>query len=60
MRDQVIEEIRDRRRKMLQEDFGGSIKKFGEHARQWEKEHPERVVNLHDLKAAEYRKIRFG
>ena len=59
MRDEVIEEIRERRRRLLQEDFGGSIKCFGEHARQWQREHPERIVNLHDRRAAE-RKARLG
>ena len=53
MRDEVIEEIRERRRKMLQEEFSGSTRHFGEEARRWQREHPERVVNLHDSKAAE-------
>ncbi len=50
MSDAVIEEVRNRRKKMLEEDFEGSIKKFGEEARKWEKEHSSKVKNLHDEK----------
>ena len=53
MRDKIIEEIREKRKVMLREDFAGSIKRFGEEARQWQREHPDRVVNLHDRKMAE-------
>jgi hypothetical protein len=59
MRDEVIEEIREQRKKMLQKEFGGSLERFSEHAKQWQREHPERVVNLHNRKATE-RKARLG
>jgi hypothetical protein len=60
MRDEVIEEIRKRRKEMLAEEFGGSIKRFGEEARRWQKEHPDRVVNLHEKKLEEKRRARNG
>lgn len=53
MRDEVIEEIRERRKRMLREEFDGSIKHFGDKARQWQHDHPDRIVNLHDQKNAE-------
>ena len=52
MRDEIIEEIRERRKKMVQDEFGGSMKRFGEIARQWQTEHPQRVVNLRKIKKA--------
>jgi hypothetical protein len=50
MRDEVIEEIRERRQKMLEENFAGSIKRFGEEARLWQSKHAKRVVNSHNQK----------
>lgn len=58
MRDEVIEEIRERRKKMLREDFDNSIKRFGEEAQRWQQEHPERVVNLRARRG--YRKAENG
>ena len=58
MRDEVVEEIRERRKKMLREDFADSIKRFGEEARRWQQQHPERVVNLRARRA--YRKAENG
>jgi hypothetical protein len=60
MHDEAIEEIRNRRKKMLLEDFGGSIERFGEEARKWQCEHPDRVVNLHDLNKATRQRARQG
>ena len=49
-RDDAVEEIRQRRKELLQKQFGGSMKRFGEAAREWQRKHPDQVVNLHDLK----------
>jgi len=54
MRDEAIEQIRERRKKMLQEEFDGSIKRFGEEACRWQQQHPERIVNLRARKRREH------
>ncbi len=45
IRDEAIEEIRERRRKLINEQYGGSIDRFLDDAIEWQKKHPERVVN---------------
>ena len=44
IRDEAIEEIRERRRRMIQEEYGGSIDRFLDDAEKWHKEHPEKTV----------------
>ena len=46
MIDREVEEIRKRRRRILRDDYGGSIERFVEDARDWGQKHPEKVVNL--------------
>lgn len=46
MIDREVEEIRERRRRILRDDCGGSIERFVEDATQWSREHPEKVVDL--------------
>jgi hypothetical protein len=60
MRDEVIEEIRERSKKMLFEDYGGSIEKLAGQARKWEKENPGKAVDLHAQHQAEQRKQKYG
>ncbi len=48
--DPVVEEIRRRRKELFQEEFGGSIKKMGEVIRKYQREHPEKIVNVHECK----------
>jgi hypothetical protein len=47
IRDEAIEEIRERRRKLLKEEYGGSIDRFFDAAEEWQKKHPERIVHPH-------------
>lgn len=44
IRDEAIEEIRERRRLMIQEQYEGSIERFLDDAEKWQKEHPEKIV----------------
>ena len=46
MKDPVIEEIRERRRQLIREQFSGSIDSWVDCAREWEKNHPRQVVSL--------------
>jgi len=46
MIDHEVEEIRKRRRRILRDDYGGSIERFVEDAGRWGREHPEKVVDL--------------
>ena len=46
MIDREVEEIRKRRRRILRDDCGGSIERFVEDAREWGREHPDKVVDL--------------
>jgi len=46
MIDREVEEIRQRRRRILREAYGGSIERLVEDAQRWGKEHPEKVVDL--------------
>ena len=43
--DEAIEEIRNRRRQLLNEQYGGSIDRFLDEAEIWQKKHPERIVH---------------
>ena len=38
-----IEEIRTRRRELIQERYGGSVRKLLEAAGEWERKHPDRL-----------------
>ena len=51
--DDAIEEMRERRRKLLKEKYDGSLERLFNDADQWQKKHPERVVHpqrANDLK----------
>lgn len=55
IRDQAIEEIRERRRQMIQVEYGGSFDRFMDDAEKWQKEHPDKVVRperIRELKIA--------
>ncbi len=55
IRDEAIEEIRERRRRLIKEQYGGSIDRFLDDAEEWQKKHPERVVHperIRELKKA--------
>jgi hypothetical protein len=43
--DDAIEEMRDRRRKLLKEKYDGSLDRLFNDAEQWQKQHPERIVH---------------
>ena len=45
MKDHAVEEIRDRRRKLIKEQYGGSIGRLIEEAMAWEKRHADRCVD---------------
>ena len=42
--DEAIEEIRERRRKLLKEQYGNSIDRFFDEAEKWQEQHSDRVV----------------
>ncbi len=44
--DREVEEIRSRRRKLLRDEYGGSVHRFVEDALAWQEKHPERVKRL--------------
>jgi hypothetical protein len=44
--DPIIEEIRERRRKLFQDKYHGSIDELVAAGIKWEKQHPGRVVDL--------------
>jgi hypothetical protein len=53
IRDEAIEEIRERRRRMIEEQYGGSIDRFLDDAEEWQKKHPEQLAHpqrIQDLK----------
>jgi hypothetical protein len=55
IRDEAIEEIRERRRHLIKELYGGSIDRFFDDAEDWQKKHPERIVHperIRELKKA--------
>lgn len=48
--DPVVEDIRRRRKELLQKEFSGSVKKMGEVIRKYQREHPDKIVNMRELK----------
>jgi hypothetical protein len=55
IRDEAIEEIRERRRRMIKEQYGGSIDRFLDEAEEWQKKHPEQLAHpqrIRELKKA--------
>jgi len=46
MRDTAVEEIRARRRRLLQERYGGSVDRMIQAAMESQRLHPVRVINL--------------
>ena len=44
MKDKVVEEIRSRRRTLIQEKYDDSVAKFVQGAIEWEHQHPNRVI----------------
>lgn len=44
IRDEAIEEIRERRRHLLKVQYGGSIDRFLDDAEEWQKNNPDRIV----------------
>ena len=46
MSDKAVEEIRERRRRLWQSRYGGSVHRFVQAMDSWQKAHPRRVVNL--------------
>lgn len=52
MKDKVVEEIRSRRRRLIQEKYEGSLDKFVQGAIEWEHKHPDRVLHAHRKRAA--------
>ena len=45
IRDEAIEEMRERRRKLMKEKYGNSLDRLFEEADKWQKQHPERIVH---------------
>lgn len=45
IRDEAIEEIRERRRRMIKEQYNGSFDRLLDDAEKWQKEHPDRIVH---------------
>ncbi|MFO7871154.1 MAG: hypothetical protein R6V03_06945 [Kiritimatiellia bacterium] len=52
MKDPAVEEIRERRRKLIKERYHGSVERFIDEAMAWAKDHPDRVVDLRKKKRA--------
>ena len=52
MKDDAVEEIRARRRKLIKEQYGGSISRLIDEAIQWQAKHPDKVVDLRKRKMA--------
>jgi hypothetical protein len=55
IRDEAIEEIRERRCRMIKEQYGGSIDRFIDEAEDWQKKHPEQLAHpqrISELKKA--------
>jgi hypothetical protein len=49
MRSPLVEEVRARRKELLDKEYEGSVRKFIEAAQKWEQAHPERMADLHEL-----------
>ena len=45
IRDEAIEEIRERRRQMIKDQYGGLIDRFFDEAEIWQKKHPELIAH---------------
>ena len=45
IRDEAIEEMRERRRKLIKEKYGNSLDRLFDDADKWQKLHPERIVH---------------
>lgn len=43
--DEAIEEMRERRRRLLKEKYDNSLERYFEEADKWQKQHPQRVVH---------------
>jgi len=52
MIDHAVEEIRERRRRLLRERYGGSIQRLLEASRKWERTHPGMVTHLRKRSSA--------
>ncbi len=52
MKDEAIEAIRQRRRKLFREKYNGSIDQLVAAAIKWEQKHPEQVVHAHRRRTA--------
>ena len=53
--DEAIEEIRERHRRLLKEQYGGSIDRFFDDAEEWQKKNPKQVFHperIRDLRKA--------
>ena len=50
MKDPAVEEVRVRRKMLLQDRYQGSIAKMLEATQQWQKEHPRQALNLRGRK----------
>jgi hypothetical protein len=48
MNDKAVEEIRARRKALIEKEFNNSIKTLGEKLREWERAHPGKVVDMHN------------
>jgi hypothetical protein len=55
IRDEAIEEIRERRRRMIKEQYGGSIDHLLDEAEEWQKKHPEQLA--HPQRIRELKKV---
>jgi len=53
IRDDAIEEIRERRRKLIKDNYGDSVDRFFDDAEAWQKTHPERLVHPERFKTSE-------
>jgi len=48
--DPAVEEVRKRRRKLLEEKYQNSIRNLLSEGNKWEREHPDKTVDLHNRK----------
>ena len=46
MKDIAVDDVRERRRRLVKEAYGGSMDGFVDEAIRWSKEHPTRTVDL--------------
>ena len=45
IRDEAIEEMRERRRKLIKDKYDNSLDRLFDDADKWQKQHPERIVH---------------